>query len=220
MAIRNFGARHFNSISGANIRAVFGHKPIGELQAISYAIQREKAPVYVMGEANPMAFSRGKRGIAGTCVFIMFESHALLEYFGIYSADGPNFLSSNSEYRPAPTDGVTPVDVDSVASAPVVDTAGNIDFSAGYSLQKAWYVDQIPPFDITITGASEFGATVSMRIIGVDIMNEGYGISVDDQVSEQQYTYLARAVSPWKKVDRWTLDYSGAASTVVEARGV
>ena len=34
----------YNSIAGADIKAVFGNTPFGELQAISYAITREKSP--------------------------------------------------------------------------------------------------------------------------------------------------------------------------------
>ena len=220
MAERNFGPRHFNSFAGADIRAVFGNKEIGELQAISYAIQREKAPIYVMGHKNPLAFSRGKRGIAGTCVFVLFDSHGMLEELGYYATTAPNFLSSKDEYRPFPSDGINPVDVGSVVTdIPLVDDGGTINFNASYETQAAWYVDQIPPFDVTITAANEYGSTMSMRIIGVELLNEGYGISVDDMVSEQQMTYVARAISPWRKTVQWSLDYSGAASTVVKATG-
>ena len=35
-------AQSYNSMSGADIKAVFGTVPFGELQAISYAVTREK----------------------------------------------------------------------------------------------------------------------------------------------------------------------------------
>ena len=71
-------SRSYNSFSGVDIRAVFANKIIGELQAISYSITREKAPIYTMGSADPRSFSRGKRGIAGTLVFVVFDRHVLL----------------------------------------------------------------------------------------------------------------------------------------------
>ena len=40
---------------------------------------KEKAPIYTMGSAEPRSFSRGKRGIAGTLVFTVFDRDALLE---------------------------------------------------------------------------------------------------------------------------------------------
>lgn len=69
--------RTFTSFSGVDIRAVIGGIPIGQLQAISYAVQREKAPIYVMGRVDPLSFSRGKRGIAGTIITLMLDQHIL-----------------------------------------------------------------------------------------------------------------------------------------------
>ena len=80
-------ARSYNSFSGVDIKAVFGSVTLAELQAISYSVTREKAPLYTMGSADPRSFSRGKRGIAGTLIFLVFDSHALLGTFGQIAAD-------------------------------------------------------------------------------------------------------------------------------------
>jgi ribulose 1,5-bisphosphate synthetase/thiazole synthase len=39
-----------------------------------------------------------------------------------------------------------------------------------------------------------------MRIFGVEIMNEGCGVSIDDIVTEQQHTYVARTIIGWRPV--------------------
>ena len=57
------------------------------------------------------------------------------------------------------------------------------------------YSDQILPFDITLTGANEYGAMCAARILGVELLNEGTGISIDDAVSEGSATFVARAVA-------------------------
>ena len=57
--------RTFNSFAGTDMQVTFGGVLIGELQGLSYTVQREKGPLYTMGSANPRGFSRGKRGIAG-----------------------------------------------------------------------------------------------------------------------------------------------------------
>ena len=57
---------------------------------------------------------------------------------------------------------------------------------------KPWYSDQILPFDITLAGTNEYGAAASMKIFGVEILNEGWGTSVDDAVNEMQTTFMAR----------------------------
>ena len=61
-------SRSYNSLSGTDIRAVIGNLTFAEIQAISYSITREKAPLYTMGSPDPRAFSRNKRGIAGSLV--------------------------------------------------------------------------------------------------------------------------------------------------------
>ena len=70
--------RTYTSFSGCDLVCTFGSVVIGELQAISYSISREKAPVYTLGSAEPRSFSRGKRGIAGSLVFTSFDRDALL----------------------------------------------------------------------------------------------------------------------------------------------
>ena len=50
--------------------------------------------------------------------------------------------------------------------------------------------------DITITFANEYGQMAVQRIFGVEILNAGAGLSVDDIVSESQMTFVARSVLP------------------------
>ena len=88
----------FNSFSGVDIKAVFGSTVIGELQAISYSISREKAPLYTMGSADCRSYSRGKRGIAGTLIFLMFDRHAFLGHFGVTATGGGDNVGST--YKP------------------------------------------------------------------------------------------------------------------------
>jgi hypothetical protein len=74
--------------------------------------------------------------------------------------------------------------------------------SAGQQAQLAtpWYSDQVLPFDITLSGANEYGAMCAAKIFGVEILNEGMGISIDDAVTEMQATFVARVVEPMSAV--------------------
>lgn len=67
------------SFSGADLVVSFANQVIGELQSISWAIQREKAPVFTLGSADARSFSRGKRGIAGNLSFAVFDQDSLVE---------------------------------------------------------------------------------------------------------------------------------------------
>jgi len=62
------------------------------------------------------------------------------------------------------------------------------------------YSDQVLPFDITLAAANEYGAMCAGKILGVEILNEGSGISVDDAVSEASATIVARAIEPMQAV--------------------
>lgn len=44
---------------------------------LSFTVTRERAPLYTMGSAAPRSFSRGKRGIAGSMISLVFDRSAL-----------------------------------------------------------------------------------------------------------------------------------------------
>lgn len=199
--------RGFNSFSGVDIKGVMHNKVIAELQAISYSITREKAPLYTMGAADPRSFSRGKRGIAGTLIFLIFDRHALLGEFGAFADNAPpemRFLSDIDDLRPEGTPGTVAAE-NSVSAA----LSGNVGLAEAaltntvaddQALALPWFSDQIPPFDVTLAAANEYGSLAVMRIYGIELMNEGYGVSIDDVVSEMQHTYLARTIVGWRPV--------------------
>jgi hypothetical protein len=208
--------RSYNSFSGSDTRAQIGPYPFAEIQAISYSITREKAPVYTMGSPDPRSYSRNKRGIAGSLVWINFDRHALLNLIikaggtfvankddirPEYMTEGDDYLSQNVVYNT----NVTRIGPDSVpvgATINELDVPGpNNDQTSGHKMESApFYSDQILPFDITLSGTNENGAATAMKIFGVEILNEGYGVSIDDSVSEMQATWVARAVEPWQAV--------------------
>ncbi|MDD3412436.1 MAG: hypothetical protein PHY47_00385 [Lachnospiraceae bacterium] len=190
----------FNSFSGIDITAVFAGDPIGSLQAISYSINREKAAIYTMGRATPRAFSRGKRMIAGSLVFILFDQNPVINHFSkarflgdvgedVYQTGTSNRSSMNG------------------SAADVQLQSGDFEKQV---LMKPTYVDQIPPFDVVLSAANEYGERASMRIVGVELMNENSGFSIDDIVVEQQYTYIALDITGWQKDD----DTSNGMATV------
>ena len=181
----------FNSFSGVDITPIFQGKPIGEIQAISYSINREKAPVYTMGKADPRSFARGKRGIAGSLIFIVFDKHSLLDRF-----QGATFSADKDEKGIRNTIGKDAAGIFNISQDSAF-TAGQADSSFNQELVNPWYADQIPPFDIVLAAANEYGAQAVMKIFGVELLNENSGVSIDDIVTEQQYTYIARSITPW-----------------------
>jgi hypothetical protein len=197
----------YTSFSGCDIVASINGKVIGELQGITYSVSREKAPIYTMGSAEPRSFSRGKRGIAGSLVFTVFNRDALIEEFkdklngenlGIQkfkaNASHKNYLSIEewdaqmtgyTGYNEGPSD-------NGELSGKVSDI---VDKYAPV------YADEILPFDITITMANEYGQRAVLVIYGVELLNEGSGYSIDSVTTEKAYTFVARRVDYLRALD-------------------
>ena len=141
-------------------------------------------------------------------IWINFDRHALLNL--IQQCAG-TFVADVDEIRPAYSDvsnggavfqsSVIRSAGPSIASTISAMDAQTITSASGNSqLATPWYSDQVLPFDITLSGANEYGAMCAAKIFGVEILNEGYGISIDDAVSEMQATFVARVVEPMSAV--------------------
>lgn len=241
------------SFSGADLVATFANKVIGELQQISWAVQRDKAPVFTCGSPDARSFSRGKRGIAGSMVFAVFDHDALVFALqtvwqdiapaAMFTAAANNVLASSENFSNAldmikwnstvseaalagdnragygfsfgsTVSGDYTNDIDAQSAkgsnnSPNIGTDGfvsswnedgsDIYVPAGFAPirgENVIYADTLPPFDITLTFASEYGHTAFQKIYDVDILNESSGASVDTVVMARQVTWIARRLSP------------------------
>lgn len=179
----------YTTFSGADIVCSFDNVTIGALSGITWSVTREKAPIYTMGSPNPRSFSRGKRGIAGSLMFTVFDRpglYAMLANKFATDRESGSYFTRTSNILPG-TDtatqherGLYPYDKQSV----------------GVQSAFAYYADQVPPFDITITFANETGQAAVRSIYGVEILNEGSGVSMDDVVIEETMTFVAREIGP------------------------
>jgi hypothetical protein len=176
----------YTSFTGTDIVASILGIPIGSLLSISYSIQREKAGIYTMGSPDPRSISRGKRGIAGSLIFQVFDRDALYQIMWNHRDDF-RFWTRKSNYQIAPG---------AYGNAPGPNNWIN-DYknqTLAFSDYDPFYADQIPPFDITLSFLNEVGNLARMDIKGVEILNEGMGMSVEDMAIEQAMTFIARSV--------------------------
>lgn len=167
-----------------------------------------------MGSANCRSYSRNKRGIAGGMIWINFDRHSLLNLFK--KARG-KFLADIDEIRPQYQDstvGASAVFTSSLvrtigpsigATIDQIDNESISEVGGSKELANPWYSDQILPFDVTIAGANEYGAMAAAKIFGVEILNEGWGSSIDDAVTEQQATFIGRAAGLMQAGQTWSL---------------
>lgn len=200
------------SFGGTDITAVFAGKIIGELQAISFSVTREKGPIYTMGSADPRGFARNKRGIAGSLVFITFDKDAFMNHmynagtaasnFWAHKNDEKTLFSSGSAFDSSLQDVTSPINT--------LSNAGDERMA-----DRAWYADQILPFDVNLSAANEYGGIMKKSIIDVEILNEGSGVSIDDLVLEQQMTFVCRGMTQWVNVSRNGQSATGIANSSV-----
>ncbi len=189
----------YTTFSGADITASFGGTAIGNLMGITWSVTREKAPIYTMGSPNPRSFSRGKRGLAGSLIFMVFDRPSLYQML-LKNKDDPSlrYYTRAQNAHPGWADSKNGAGI-SPAFPSANDSDAQSEFDRGaLNIQDhlPYYSDQIPPFDVTITFANEYGQAAVRTIYGIELLNEGSGASMDDIVIEETMTYVARDVGP------------------------
>jgi len=209
----------YSVFTGTDIYTVFSDSIISTMQGISYSITRQKAPIYTMGSPDPRAIARSKRGIAGSMILTTFDRHALADFMR-----ASTFAAKKLSIETTPTNpylSETPVSVGEKSEAiqtlspyqagELLTEAGavaDIQESAGADKMSEstapMFTDQLMPFDTTLMGSNEYGVGSVMRVFGLEILNEGSGVSIDDTSNEVQMTYISRLISPWVQQTRLT----------------
>ena len=116
-----------------------------------------------MGSANPRSFSRGKRGIAGTLVFVVFDHDALLKGLAEHVESNKVFhrIGRDINWKPMT---IEKWDEEMKSIASNGDNGSSTTKSAGMRTRNISQqtdpviADEIPPFDITIEYASGYAA--------------------------------------------------------------
>ena len=194
------------AFSGADIHAYIGNRKVANLVALSVSINREVAPIYTFGDPSPRTFVKGKRGIAGTMTFTQFDKHALIESVFNVGEQIKNIWDNIDRFYGHMADAqfkdrvdhlkryanMTPDQIRSLSPEQyVIASAAKI-----VAQRRIQYVDQLPPFDLTLVFINETGAFAYMALMGVQFANEGYGYTLDDLSSATAVTYVATGVRP------------------------
>ena len=200
--------------TGTDIFAVFKATVLTTIQGLSYSVTRQKAPIYVMGSADPVSIARSKRGIAGSMIMTTFDRHCLGDFMATsdFAAKAESYENTPvNPYQGGPVaEDPTPVSMGDYLNTSNSQTTDLNDIKGARSLginDVGWttappmYPDQILPFDVSLVAANEYGNGSSMRVLGVEILNEGAGISIDDTSNEVQMTYISRLITPWVQTE-------------------
>ncbi len=197
--------RIYNSFAGVDIQAIFEDVVFGELQMVSYKIDREKAPIYTMGSADLRTIARGKRLVTGACVFIVFDRDSLMETMlntvagtvSLTKTDTANLAREDEVNRSGGT--ISQFAGLAIPGSSFDGTDAGLIAAQLKEVTSAKLADQLLAFDITLVGSNEYGANTKMIIHGVELMTEASGVSIDDLVIEKQFSFLARRVTNWTR---------------------
>lgn len=143
---------------------------VGTLQTISYSIHRDKYPVRTLGRINPKGYAYGPRTIAGSLIFTVFNKNLVHEIKALL----------------AQTESVSNM---TSANRSILETWKYQDASSSYSI-----MDEMPPFDVTLSFRNEYGQAARMKIIGIVITDEGQTMSIEDMITENTMTYMAHDI--------------------------
>jgi len=212
----------YKTFTGSDIVAYINHVKLATLQAITVSVTREVQPIYVMGSPNPKAFAKGKRGIAGSLVFSQFDRDALVRGVFDYAMENtktiaglPVWTASNkavsqgsATYKATPSNGSTAANIHDA----IIKDAEATRLLVGSRAMK--YADQIPPFDVTITMVNEEGAGAVAAILGIQLVNQGFGWSLDDVSNDVAYTFVCREVEPLTSL--MATSYSSIANSLYD----
>ncbi|NMS91272.1 hypothetical protein HGQ85_15220 [Clostridioides difficile] len=205
------------AFSGADLIVSFANQVIGELQKISWSIEREKKPVYTLGSPDARSFSSGKREIKGSLVFAMFDQDSLIKSMKsilkspestVFTTSGTLAITEEENFINAVEMlkwNVTAQDAMNRNSKSKYNENNsrvsdeNFKVPNGFSPirdNRIVYLDSLPPFDITMTFGNEQGQCAFQKIYDVDIVDEFSEVSIDTIVLEKKLNYRARKISP------------------------
>lgn len=146
-----------------------------------------------------------KRGIAGTLVFVMFDHDALLTGLAEHIRKNKVFHRVGGDLN---WQSLTIDQWDEQMNQKLNSTTTNNDAESAAQRTRSVsekkdpvIADEIPPFDITISMANEYGKAAVMVLYGVEILNQGSQFSMDNIQSQQACTFVARRLKCLEAVD-------------------
>lgn len=180
----------YSSYSGCDIVASitipeFSTRPliVGELQTVSYSIHREVSPVRTLGRANPKGFTNGTRTVAGSLIFTVFDNNLVHKIVSLI--------------KEGYTSGDKGALLDDIINERAKLYKDRMDDINAYSL-----MDEMPPFDITISFMNEYGNQSVLVIKGIVIVDEGQVMSIEDMITENTMSYMATDIQVLKSLGK------------------
>lgn len=207
--------RIYQSFGGVNMKCHIGSKEVGSLNGLAVSITREAAPVFTMGHPSFRSIVRGKRAIVGSMSFATFDRHTLLYDIFAEGNNGMQTLYSGTTGRldmaraslQSRMQAINNNDQASLIDAYTDVSKFKVEGVAGGYIASRWqdmfntarqpkYIDELPPFNLTMTMVNDEGACSYFNIYGIYLLNEAFSYTLDDLTNDINVTYMARDIDP------------------------
>jgi hypothetical protein len=138
-------------------------------------------------------------------IFTVFDHDALLEALKVNAAGAAKFQRIGGELNMEPLrieewDRQMDSRIGGGKATSIASNADEITKKAAI-VTNPYYDDEVPPFDITVSFANEYGQEAALVIYGCEILNEANGFSIDSVLSQKACTFVARHVAPMHAVN-------------------
>ena len=133
-----------------------------------------------------------KRGVAGTLVFVVFNRDALLAGLKEHIQKNKVFHRVGGTIN---TEALSIEDWDAKMMNQIGSKTDAKEKTNAVAVQcDPVIADEIPPFDITVSMANEYGSAAVLVLYGCEILNEGMQFSADVKQTQKACTFVARRV--------------------------
>lgn len=170
-AIRNRITNHGDSRTEGQSEVVV----LDSLQTLSYQIFRGRKPVRSLGAIYPKAYTSGARFINGSMIFTSFGEHPLVPLIDTINSNHAEYGLNLTRPRWQNTD--------------------------EQFLPASALADDLPPLDILVIGTNERGSASLFYLFGVQFLNDGQVISVQDLITEVTMSFVAMDIDVMRTMD-------------------
>lgn len=98
----------------------------------------------------------------------------------------------------------------------IIDGTSKEEFSLyAKSIKENIVMDEMPPFDVTISMKNEYGQAACMKIKGIVIVDEGQVMSIEDLLTENTMSYMAQDIQVLEPVVDINTTVASARKTII-----
>jgi hypothetical protein len=172
-----------------------------DLQTVSYQVHVDKQPVRCLGAMYPKGYTHGPRLIAGSMICTIIREHPFIELIDAINGKILSLLGSEGHTIKPPGQpkgyhpGENPLD------ATVFRTTSLMPPNTYDLFGSSAITDELPPLHLNITGVNEAGNACTTTLFGVQFINDGMVMSIQNILTESTLNFVAQDIDIMRTMD-------------------